>query len=639
MTSNIAEFAFSTFPASAAAALVVLVLGLGAWALANWRSEAWPDRRGLSPTSLMCLIDASSSPLAVCERGVVAAANVAFAEFFGGAPSTLVGRTVDGLFHEKDRKAVLARLEQAQSAEAPAPLRARLDADGSRWPVEVVVSAIRNDPRRRVVLAVKDLRDRFAAAEKLRRLSDHDPLTGLPMREPFESRMSELLDRLAASSTGLETEPRLALHLIDIDRLAEINETMGRSAGDEVLQRTAKILRQMRARGDLVARLGGDVFAVAQVNLAEQSRSGDGAAAAKAREICYRLAGPALMTGEVTEVSARVGYALYPGDGRTMDELIQAASHALTRAKASGRGSSCAFDPALADCARRRRRLAHDLRHALVDGSGLHLEYQPQRQLPGGRLCGFEALARWPHPDLGAVSPAEFVPIAEDGGFVALLDAWALRTACKDAAAWPQSISLAVNLSADSVVDPGLLTRVKDVLVRTGLAPRRLEFEVTESALIRDFDRARYALSGLKALGCRIAMDDFGTGYSSLYYLQAFSFDKIKIDRSFIVELETRAQSKAIVRAVAGLAHGLDLPILAEGVETQDQLRSLVRLGCDQAQGFLVGRPMSATEACARIASEARSVHVDTLEREREPLLRPAPTLPDDGQVLSLDVA
>jgi predicted signal transduction protein with EAL and GGDEF domain len=284
-----------------------------------------------------------------------------------------------------------------------------------------------------------------------------------------------------------------------------------------------------------------------------------------------------------------IGVAIYPNDGTDAKTLIGNADAALYRAKADGRGAIRFFEADMDRRLRERRALQHDLRSALDRGE-LSLHYQPQARIDG-EIIGFEALLRWHHPKHGLVPPATFIPLAEESSLIIPISEWVLHEACREAASWPRPLQIAVNLSSVQFRHGDLPSVVHSILLETGLVPQRLELEITESVLIDDLARAVTMLRRLKSLGVRIAMDDFGTGYSSLSYLQAFPFDKIKIDRSFISNLETNPQSATIVRAVIGLARGLDLPVVAEGVESKDQRAFLAAESCDNLQGYLIGRP------------------------------------------------
>jgi predicted signal transduction protein with EAL and GGDEF domain len=356
----------------------------------------------------------------------------------------------------------------------------------------------------------------------------------------------------------------------------------GHSTGDALLCEVSRRLQEA-AEGAFIARVGGDEF----ILLA------DGVQPAVAEALADRLvacvAQEITIEGHPLRIGLSIGVALYPQDGADAEMLLANADAALYRVKDEERGTVRFFEPEMDERLRERRALQNDFATAIANGE-LSLHYQPQLRI-GGEVSGFEALVRWRHPVRGNVTPAAFIPMAEESGQIMALGEWVLREACREAATWPTPRRIAVNLSPIQFKHGDLVELVHTVLLETGLPAERLELEITEGVLIGDFSRALSILRRLKTLGVRIAMDDFGTGYSSLSYLQAFPFDKIKIDQAFIANLERNPQSAAIIRAVIGLGHGLDLPIVAEGVETQAQLDFLSRESCDEVQGYFVGRP------------------------------------------------
>jgi predicted signal transduction protein with EAL and GGDEF domain len=336
--------------------------------------------------------------------------------------------------------------------------------------------------------------------------------------------------------------------------------------------------------GQTMARLGGDEFAVVVPNVTDPAAVG-----AIADSIQLAVATD-LSGGELDTIQTSIGIAIYPDDGSDRETLLTHADTALYRAKTEGRNTYRFFEAEMGAAVRDRRQMEHDLRQAVARDE-FRLVYQPQGDISSSQMVGFEALLRWHHPARGLVPPDSFIPVAEESGAILQIGEWVLRTACREAASWPQPLSIAINVSALQIYNDNFVQLVHTTLLETGLSPRRLELEITETALVRDLQRALNTLRQIKALGVRIAMDDFGTGYSSLSNLRAFPFDKIKIDGSFVKSVNTNDQAATIVRAVLGLGRGLGLPVLAEGVETHAELQFLESEKCTEAQGYLLGRP------------------------------------------------
>ena len=372
---------------------------------------------------------------------------------------------------------------------------------------------------------------------------------------------------------------------LDLDRFKEVNDLFGHSAGDKVLQTVADCVTARLKDDQIMARLGGDEFAVIAPDLHDPAQAGQ-----LAEDILDALRRENETAERAALLSTSIGIACFPADATDRATLLIHADTALYRAKADGRGAYRFFEASMETQVRERRLIEHDLRHALSRGE-MTLVYQPQTSIETEEVVGFEALLRWRHPERGEVPPDDFVPIAEDTGLILQIGEWVLRAACAEAARWERPLGIAVNVSATQLHNSGFALLVRDILVEVGLAPDRLELEITETALIRDLTRALATLRQLKALGVRIAMDDFGTGYSSLANLRAFPFDKLKIDRSFIAAVDQNGQSAAIVRAVLGLGRGLGMPVVAEGVETRAELQFLADELCNQAQGYLLGKP------------------------------------------------
>ncbi|TXH32460.1 MAG: GGDEF and EAL domain-containing protein [Rhodospirillaceae bacterium] len=453
-------------------------------------------------------------------------------------------------------------------------------ADGTIIPVEVFGRTIQHDSSDARVVAVRDIRERKEAEERIRFMAHHDALTGLPNRNLFHDRLNHAIAR---SKRGATT---VAVLCMDLDRFKNVNDLSGHAAGDELLRQVAKRLNASVRAEDTVARLSGDEFAIVQVGVNHP----DGPAVLADR-LVKAMAKPFDLGGQQTIIGTSIGISLFPGDGDKGDELVRAADTALYRAKSAGRGTFRFFEAQMDMRLQERRLLERDLRQALATNQ-LEVHYQPLVDCDQVKVLGFEALVRWTHPERGSISPAEFIPLAEESGLIIPLGAWVLRTACTEAATWPDDKIIAVNLSPAQFRHADLAREVLTILDETGLAAHRLELEITEGVLIDDTDRTLETLSAFKEAGVRISLDDFGTGYSSLSYLQRFPFDKIKIDRSFIWEMEKNPDSMSIVRAVIALGRSLRITVTAEGVETQEQLALLQNEQCDQAQGFLLGRPL-----------------------------------------------
>ncbi|MBO4223129.1 EAL domain-containing protein [Bradyrhizobium neotropicale] len=435
---------------------------------------------------------------------------------------------------------------------------------------------------RYIINVVEDVTERKLANERITYLAHYDALTDLPNRVLFRAQIARELERAMRGE-------RFALLYIDIDEFKAINDSLGHHVGDELLKTVATRIKACLKPGDLIARLGGDEFAVIQTAVD---------ATPDVAEFVTRIHGavrqPCDCLGHHLSTDASIGIALAPRDGTGLDQLIKHADLAMYAAKAGGRRTHRFFEPAMDESAQARLAMEQDLRQAMVEG-GFEIHYQPLLDLRTNQVAGCEALLRWRHPERGMISPAEFIPVAEDTGLINELGDWVLRTACTEAAAWPSHIRLAVNVSPVQLKCETLALRITGALTASGLAPGRLEIEITEAVLIRDDEAALAILHQLRAIGVRIALDDFGTGYSSLSYLKRFPFDKIKIDRCFVSDIEVDGSS-AIVQAVVNIAASRNMTTAAEGVETEQQRKLLRELGCTQMQGFLFSPPKPASE-------------------------------------------
>jgi diguanylate cyclase (GGDEF)-like protein len=444
----------------------------------------------------------------------------------------------------------------------------------------------------------EDVTERRRAEERIAYMAHHDALTDLPNRVLFEERTAEAL-------RGLSQDHAIAVMCLDLDRFKAVNDTLGHPVGDALLKIVADRLKGCVQEADTIARFGGDEFAIVQIG-AEQPLS----ATAAARCIIETLGAPYMIDGHQIMIGVSIGIAVAPTDGLVPSMLLKNADMALYRAKGDGRGTYHFFEPIMDARMQARRRLELDLRKGLTDNE-FELFYQPVVDLESGRVTSFEALMRWRHPEKGMISPAEFIPIAEEIGMIVPLGEWALRRACLDAAGWSRAVKVSVNLSPVQFRSAKLIETVKTALAEAGLPASRLELEITESALLAETEVTIAMLNQLHALGVRIAMDDFGTGYCSLSYFRSFRFDRIKIDRSFIANLVADDSSLAVIRAVAGLSASLGIATTAEGVETREQLDRLRAEGYREVQGYFFSPPRPACEIedlLARIDAAAAAV-------------------------------
>ena len=427
-----------------------------------------------------------------------------------------------------------------------------------------------------MLAVMHDITERKRAEQRIAHMALHDTLTDLPNRTAFNESLTAVLARADAAL-------RFAVLFVDLDRLKEVNDVFGHAAGDQLLREVSKRMRAA-ASDVFIARLGGDEFALLTEMAGDIAEVG-----ALAERLLCSVQEDLEIQGARIRSGLSIGVAMFPEDGRDSTTLLANADAALYRAKAEGRGVTRFFKSEMDTHLRDRHVLRHDLSCA-IDRDEFMMFYQPQAKVTG-EIVGFEALLRWSHPQRGMVSPGTFIPLAEESRLIARIGEWALRSACREAASWPVPLGIAVNLSPGQIHHGDLPALVHSILLETGLPARRLELEITEGVLIADSARALSVLRRLKAFGIQITMDDFGQGYSSLSYLQSFPFDRIKIDRAFVSKVTQNPQSAAIVRAVLGLARGLGLPVLAEGVETAEELAFLAAEACDEVQGYLIGRP------------------------------------------------
>ncbi|MBE7216850.1 MAG: EAL domain-containing protein [Caulobacteraceae bacterium] len=549
-----------------AATLLVSVLAVAGGVL----HRSSKRRRRLERQRLGALADVALEGLMICEDDRIVSANRSLAALCGVDAHTLIGSSAAALF-EPLAEGLAAISEQDAIL---------LGQSGATIPVRVLRRALTLHERPHHVIAVRDQRERLATEARIRSLAFVDPLTQLPNRAQFQA---DLEAQIAGRGYG---ENAFAVMIIDLDRFKLVNDTLGHGVGDLLLKRAAGRLHGALDAGDAVARLGGDEFAILQV-----SASDLGQTRALAARVVELLSRPFILEGHVVNVGASVGVAMAPSDGETPRTLMRNADLALYKAKGDGRGAFRMFDASLDAHMQQRRGLELDLRRAVAQ-EDFELHYQPLLDARSGQVSGAEALIRWRHAERGLVSPADFIPLAEETGLITNIGQWVLRTACEQAVAWPAHMTVAVNLSPIQFRDARLAETIQAVLASTGLAPGRLELEITEGVLLADEARTLQTLQELRQAGVRISMDDFGTGYSSLSYLRRFPFDKIKIDQSFIRQIPHDAESAAIVRAIITMSACLGLKTTVEGVETAEQLAFTSSEGCDQVQGFLLSKPL-----------------------------------------------
>jgi len=504
-------------------------------------------------------------------------ANRVAAEQFGVPREEIVGKTASDLFPQHSVDVINADDEKTLLSGALFKDEHLWESDafGKRYITSTRIGIRDNGGDiRYIVNVVNDVTERRRAHEKIAHLAHYDPLTDLPNRALFREQMEREMQKVSRGE-------QFALLYIDVDEFKGINDSLGHHVGDELLKAVAGRIRGCVRESDLIARLGGDEFAVIQTGVKGVTDVLD-----FVTRIHQAVRQPFQCLGHHLSSDASIGIVLAPQDGTDIDQLIKNADLAMYGAKSDGRRTYRFFEPEMDASAKARLALEQDLRHALTQG-GFEIHYQPLVDLKSDRVTGCEALLRWRHPERGMISPAAFIPVAEDTGLIVDLGEWVLRTACTEAANWPEHVRLAVNVSPVQLREPTLALKVASALAASGLPANRLELEITEAVLIGDDATALAILHQLKALGVRIALDDFGTGYSSLSYLKRFPFDKIKIDRCFVTDLTEADGSSVIVQAVVNIAASCSMTTVAEGVETPQQKELLRALGCTQMQGFL----------------------------------------------------
>ena len=519
-------------------------------------------------------------------------------KLYGWTEAEMLGRSVAALMPEGRRdesEKICGHLEAGLPIDLPDTVRRHKS--GRLLEVWVSSSPVKNAAGEIIGASTisRSIAEQKRTQALIRWQAHNDPLTRLPNRAFFQQALEDAIALGAPFS----------LVFVDLDQFKHVNDSLGHAAGDYLLQEVAARFERCLADGDILARMGGDEFTLLLPG---------GGAEDKADALLRALAPPLLIEGQELHTGASLGLSRFPEDGRDAETLLQCADLAMYQAKERGRGQWQLFSPALTEAARERLTLESSLRKAW-ERDEMILLYQPQVSLATGEVIGAEALVRWQHRELGLISPVRFIPLAEETGLIVPLGEWVLQTACRQAAAWKRegiSLRLSVNLSARQLGEKDLVERVRAVLEKTGLEPRLLDLELTESALVAQGEAAVARLAALRALGVRISIDDFGTGYSSLAYLRRFPLDTLKIDRSFVSDLSGMGrharQDQAVVRAIISMAHALDLEVVAEGVETAAQRETLRRLGCDSMQGFLFSPPVTAERLQSLLPAKRREV-------------------------------
>jgi len=522
------------------------------------------------------LVDAASEGIVIAADGEIINVNRRVSELCGRSLDEVIGKSVCGdLLHDVDLQPADA---DTQTTEA-----LLMGPDGRSVPVEVIRRRLRTGLRGNEVYAIRDLTERRRNEAKIAHLARHDALTDLPNRILLRERLEPALK----AGNGIE---KVALLCLDLDRFKSVNDMHGHPVGDVLLKEVAKrLLGCVRAR-DTVARIGGDEFVIIH-NSVDPSKD----SAALAARLIEAVSAPYDVDGQEVMIGTSVGIAVPVNGEATADSLLVQADMALYSSKNSGRGTFSFFEQEMNTLARERRQLEQDLRQALVNGE-LSLAYQPLVNLATNEITSIEALLRWQHPLRGNVAPAEFIPLAEETGLIVPIGEWVLRHACAEAAGWPADIKVAVNLSPVQFKSRRLFETVFAAMASSGFPPSRLELEITESVFLQDNEGTLDTLKRLRDLGVCVSLDDFGTGYSSLNYLQRFPFDKIKIDRCFLMDVPEAGGNLAVIRAISGLGRALGLTVTAEGVETQEQLDLVRSEGCTEMQGFYFTPPITAEE-------------------------------------------
>jgi diguanylate cyclase (GGDEF)-like protein/PAS domain S-box-containing protein len=528
------------------------------------------------------LANATFEGLLIVRNGVVLEGNEATCRLLGYKNTDALHGCEIGRLLPPDTANAIATM----TAGAPS-LAAEIEAirpDKKTIPIDMLARVIDYDGEDAVIVAMRDLTERKEAARRIHYLAFHDSLTDLPNRSLYNDRLSQSI------AVAERANKHVAVLSLDLDRFKQANDILGHEGGDILLQNVATRLRSAVRPSDTVARFGGDEFAV----LAPLDGGSD-VVASIAQRIIDEVMAPYDIKGQKVEIGISVGIAVSPENGVSGTDLLRNSDLALYKAKSDGRGRYQFFEPGMDLKIQARRTIEQDLRHAVANNE-LGLNFQPIFECATGKMVSLEALMIWHHPLRGRVPAAEFISVAEEIGLIPTMGVFALKTACAEAMNWPDDYTVSVNVSPKQISQSDLVQSVLHVLERTGIAPERLDLEITESLLISDGERALKFMTRMRDLGVSISLDDFGTGYSSLSYLRRFPFNKLKIDKAFVKYLDRAKEDQEVVRAILALSHSLHLQVTAEGVETEEQLAFLQREGCDRVQGYLLSLPQPASK-------------------------------------------
>jgi len=548
------------------------------------------------------LANVNEGIIVIGEGGIIVSFNTAAEKIFGYSGEEIVNQNFNKLVAAEDLElsGIYYKYAEQQDDDTPdfgvTKEIVGLRKDFSAFPLELKTSQLKIQSKKLFITSARDISDRKEAEQRIRYMASHDALTNLPNRSLLQDRIQQTLVH------NQRRKLKAAVLYIDLDKFKIINDTLGHDFGDGVLKEAAaRLLAEVRSE-DTVARQGGDEFIILLTQISQAEDAG-----IIAQKLLHSLTRPINIKGKELYIGASIGIAIYPDDGETMDLLLKNGDIAMYHAKESGRGNFQFFSAKMNAQAAEKQALSSDLRHA-VERNELFLVYQPVVDMLSGSIGGMEVLLRWQHPSLGLVSPVKFIPLAEESGLIISIGEWILRSACRQLIEWQQQgyevPRLAINLSAKQFRQKALAETIAFILNETGVNPQSIGLEITESMLVHNIDEVVETLLKLSNMGLEISIDDFGTGYSSLSYLKRFPINKLKIDKSFIDDIATHADDAAIVKAIIAMAHGLQMKVVTEGVETQAQLDFLRLHGCEQYQGYLFCKPLPAAEIAGRLVRQ-----------------------------------